>query len=298
MEDPQTQGKVRGRYVLATALLMCACGDPPLVEKVTDFSDRAGQYTVSTFRSDARGWVSYSVYLPPDWSEVGTQGYPLILFLHGQGGDENTFAEHVDPTTLNRWIDEGQVPPFVLIAPRGHLEPDEVHWTDRGNVRLLTSGGSGGIRAMAEANFRAGGSRGPTSVHGQSRGATGALDLIFSRPESFASVGVTSFVSDYALARLKKTVLHNADLLRGSDLRLRITIGARDPYVTQRGRTGSSDLHTFLQDLGISHQYEVIPEAGHHFGELWQTLLPEGESAGLRDLRFHAASWSGAEIGR
>ena len=88
-------------------------------DEVRDFTGRGGRYTRSAFLSDSRGWVFFNVYLPPGWSPGGPEAYPLIIFLHGQMGDEHRFTDNVRASQLNGWIENGSVAPFVLIAPRG-----------------------------------------------------------------------------------------------------------------------------------------------------------------------------------
>ncbi|MCS7045917.1 MAG: esterase family protein [Gemmataceae bacterium] len=56
------------------------------------------------------------VYLPPGYD--GVRRYPLAIFLHGAGQDENFFFQaHVINT--DRAIAAGDLPPFIIAAPDG-----------------------------------------------------------------------------------------------------------------------------------------------------------------------------------
>ena len=97
-------------------------------DEVIDFSERNGHFTRTVFQSEARGWAYFSVYLPPDWTPEGTETYPLILYLHGQGGDEHTFPWLIGAEDINEWIESEEIPPFVLIAPRGADQRMRAQW--------------------------------------------------------------------------------------------------------------------------------------------------------------------------
>jgi pimeloyl-ACP methyl ester carboxylesterase len=62
------------------------------------------------------------VYLPPGYDP--SQSYPLIIWLHGFGQDEHTFAEVVAPR-LDRAIASGKVPPHIVAAPDGSINGHE-----------------------------------------------------------------------------------------------------------------------------------------------------------------------------
>jgi S-formylglutathione hydrolase FrmB len=59
------------------------------------------------------------VYLPPGYEPC--QRYPLIMWLHGFGQDEQSFADLVAPL-IDQAIDEGKLPPVIVAAPDGSLD--------------------------------------------------------------------------------------------------------------------------------------------------------------------------------
>ena len=258
-----------------------------------DFEGRDGHYTVSSFQSAARGRVHFTVYLPPAWTPDGTEAYPLIIFLHGQTGDEFRFPDNVPVSDLNQWIGEGAVPPFVLIAPRGADEIGTVRWYHTPNVLLLTSDDPSELRAFCWRRFRAGGSSNSLSVHGHSRGASGALHFALNYPDKFASSVANAFVSDYVLEALKTSASENRERILTAGIRLRMIIGPEDSFVLNDGRIGSPAMHLHLDSLGIPHEYEVLPGVTHSFSSLWNYQRPDGLQSGLYELQFHARAWNG-----
>ena len=285
--------------LLLATVLVVACGDDgnPLLEEEprSKFQGQDGLYTVSSFESGARGKVFFTVYLPPGWSVGGTETYPLILFLHGQHGDEHYFRTRVPESDLNTWIRDGLVPPFVLIAPRGADNIGTVQWYHDENVALLTSGAPDELRAFAWETFRAGGSPERISVHGHSRGASGALHFTLNHWDLFASAVANAFVSDYVLDDYREAAVENRDAIVQSGITLRMTIGTQDSFVLEDDRVGSPALHEHLDTLGIPHEYEVYPGVTHGFSSLWDYELSGGKQAGLYELQLHADAWDGGE---
>ncbi len=296
---PGTPPRRPGRWSLAF-LLLVVLGVPGCSDNATGPGDgdqgiswRAGGYTFSSFRSGARGEVHFSVYLPPGWSPEGTGVYPLIIYLHGQGGTERGFPSVVAAEELNGWIEAGLVPPFVLVAPRGDDIPDRVQWYHTGNERLLTSESPNELRSFCWTAFRAGGDPGRISVHGQSRGASGVLFFTLNHFDKFASGVANAFVSDYVLDDYMAAATLHRDAIVASGIRLRMTIGSDDAYVHDLNRTGSWVMDRHLTDLGIPHEFQVLPGVPHGLNAQWHYVHPDGKPNGLHELQFHAGAWRG-----
>jgi S-formylglutathione hydrolase FrmB len=236
--------------------------------------------------------VNFSVYLPPGWSPEGSETYPLIFFLHGQHGDQFSFTTSVSVSELNGWINDGLIPPFVLVAPNGSDIPASVQWYFPDNVSLLTSESPNELRAYCLEMFRAGGSPGNTSVHGHSRGASGALYFALNHWDRFSSAVSNAFVSDYVLDERKADAVRNREAVIDSGIALRMTIGTEDSFTLDDGRIGSPALHQHLDSLGIVHEYELLPGVTHGMSSIWDFERPDQGKNGLYELQFHAASWS------
>lgn len=90
---------------LATSLTACIKDHP--------------RVTYDEVQSEAEGRaMPYAVYTPPGWD--GQTRLPLVVFLHGGGDDERVLERHpVVTRILDRWIEEGTLPPFIMVAPKG-----------------------------------------------------------------------------------------------------------------------------------------------------------------------------------
>jgi len=75
--------------------------------------------TYAEVQSAAEGRaMPYAVYTPPGWD--GKTPLPLVVFLHGGGDDERVLEKHPVVTRhLDRWVEEGRIPPFIMVAPKG-----------------------------------------------------------------------------------------------------------------------------------------------------------------------------------
>jgi S-formylglutathione hydrolase FrmB len=78
------------------------------------------------------------VYVPPGFQTA--QPYPIILWLHGFGQDEQSFLTDVAPL-IDRAIAEGKLPPVIVAAPDGSLD-GEPSLTNTGSFFLNTMAGA------------------------------------------------------------------------------------------------------------------------------------------------------------
>jgi pimeloyl-ACP methyl ester carboxylesterase len=62
------------------------------------------------------------VYLPPEFDP--RQSYPLIIWLHGFGQDEHSFAKEIAPR-IDQAIACGKLPPHIIASPDGSLNGHE-----------------------------------------------------------------------------------------------------------------------------------------------------------------------------
>lgn len=75
--------------------------------------------TYAELQSEAEGRpMTYAVYTPPGWD--GVTPLPLVVFLHGGGDDEKVLEKKaMVPRRLDQWIEDGLLPPFLMVAPDG-----------------------------------------------------------------------------------------------------------------------------------------------------------------------------------
>ncbi len=110
---------------------------------------------------------------------------PVVIFLHGWGGNAHTWAELGGPTLLTELISSGQTPPMTVVAPDGsnsnwlNWHNGEERWED-----FLTKD----LPAALQKHFRVGG----FSVIGTSMGGEAALRLALKFPGQFQCAAALS----------------------------------------------------------------------------------------------------------
>ncbi|BDS11600.1 alpha/beta hydrolase [Aureispira anguillae] len=246
---------------------------------------KTGNYTHSSFTSKSRGQVDFNVYLPSNWSQERAKKYPLLILLHGQGEDENTFIQAFPVSSLNHWMKNQLIPEMVIVAVRGGTNTNEMQWYTNPNEEMITSDKKQELRRFCAENFHTTMESTQISVIGHSRGATGALNFALYFPTKFASVVSSAFVSDYAIKRLKQAVDKNLDEILKSNIKIELLIGDQDQYVQNNNRKGSPIMSDYLRMHGIQHKFKIIENKGHRLIELWEY------PTNLHYLEFIAESW-------
>lgn len=129
------------------------------------------------------GSVEYAALLPDEYAPEGPR-LPLLLMLHGAGGDREQiarFRSRVD----GMWAD-GDLPKMVIATPsvaRGSIYMDSYDGKDRWETFIMTE-----FLPHLRAKYRVSGDRETTMVTGISMGGFGSLRLGFKYPETFGAV--------------------------------------------------------------------------------------------------------------
>lgn len=174
----------RRLWLLAVALLVGAAAGP-LPSRA-----RPGEGRVVSFAFDSRTLLrkaTFHAYLPPGYSAEAPRGYPMIVALHGLGGNgRDWFA--ADGGDLVRELDArivaGEMDPVLVVAPDG----ENGYWTDHATADRGARWGSFVAEVEAEAGGRLRVDRDRVAVVGASMGGHGALSAALMRPERYRAV--------------------------------------------------------------------------------------------------------------
>ncbi|HPA17776.1 MAG TPA: alpha/beta hydrolase-fold protein [Verrucomicrobiae bacterium] len=247
--------------------------------------------------------VSYLVWLPPAY-EQETKRYPVIYWLHGMGGNQRggatMFVPHVEAA-----IKEGVLPPVIVVLVNGMVKS---FYCDSSDGRCpMESVIVKDLIPHVDATYRTIAGRDGRIIEGYSMGGYGAGHLGFKYPELFATVVINAgalldpnmtnapregpmfgvFGNDAArrvAEHPRELARKNADQLRGKT-RIRIGCGSLDGLLPR-----NEDLHNVLTELGIEHDYEVVPDVAHESPRYYQML-------GTSVYGFHAKSLRSAREG-
>jgi enterochelin esterase-like enzyme len=211
--------------------------------------------------------VGFNIYLPPDYDSSGDRRYPVLYWLHGAGGHE---SQGVAQAAL---LDK------AITAGRELIPHVDSHY-----------------RTQPAPFGRA--------IEGMSMGGNGALKLALKYPEMFGNVlaiagsyrrlkldgyypGIAAPQQEW-VSKLAQWYSPDDDVFTLADrnmprfghLRIRLLIGTQDVSFQD-----SEVLHTWLRDLSIPHEYEILLGVAHNTTAYY-------ERAGIHGFEFQAAGFA------
>jgi S-formylglutathione hydrolase len=243
--------------------------------------------------------VEYSVLLPDGYdAEKGT--LPLLLFLHGGGGDRN-FLTRMRPMIDEMWK-SGTLPRMVVVTPSASRS---FYMDYKDGSQKWESFIIGPFLEHLRATYKVTRERNGTLLFGISMGGLGALRLGFKYPDKFQGLAALEPGIDPALKwsdvkprsrfwrgdDLMETIfgkpfdpdywernnpasiaLANADKIRASGLGIYLDAGDEDSFNLHEA---TEFMHRLLWDHKILHEYHLIRGADH----VGRTLRPRSMEA-------------------
>jgi S-formylglutathione hydrolase len=231
--------------------------------------------------------VQYAVLLP-DGYEAAKDPLPLLLFLHGGGGDKSVLAR------MRSIFDEtwkaGTLPPMVVVTPSAarSFYMDYKDGSQKWETFIVTE-----FLNHLRAKYKVTRERRGTLLFGISMGGMGALRMGFKYPEQFAGLVAMEPGIDPVLKwrdlqprnkfwrgrELMETIfgkpfdeayweannvatiaVARAEKLRASGLGIYIEAGDEDAFYLHEA---TEFLHRILWDHKISHEYHLVRGADH-----------------------------------
>jgi S-formylglutathione hydrolase FrmB len=128
------------------------------------------------------------VYLPPGYDP--RVSYPLLLWLHGFGGDETQFVRQV-VFALDQAILTGKLPPVIAVAPDGSIPCTPTRPWKTGSWFINSRQGNWedyimrDVLGWAQARYKIRAEREARIIAGWSMGGFGAYNLGFKHPDEF-----------------------------------------------------------------------------------------------------------------
>jgi len=212
--------------------------------------------------------MTYHVYLPPCYTGDQQTHYPVLYLLHGQTYNEDQWIRLGVPTTADRLIAAGQVPPFIVVFPfdYSYLQPTEYHFEDV-FMQLLLPQIDATYRTIPDAAHRA--------VGGLSRGGAWALHLGIHHPEVFGAIGADSPALFYSDAGTLPIAVRDMPI----DHLPHIYIDAGD---NDSELQSSHNIMKLLDNFGVP--YEWHENTGFHDEAYWGAHVEDY-------LRWYAGHW-------
>jgi S-formylglutathione hydrolase FrmB len=271
-----------------------------------------------TFRSQKAGTdVGYNVLLPPGYA-TGDRRYPVVYWLHGLGGNENSDPASLAPKALAAM--QAGLPPVIVVFVNGADYTFYVDSPDRGvpAATILASE----LIAHVDATYRTIAERRGRAIEGFSMGGFGALHHAMTRPDLFGSVvayapallevqpspeggqtlrragGTHAGAAPESPALMSKNklvfqlmfggkpevvALHSPyTLLRLHAPRLRTQLPVRVVIGTADGLWNAAQrFRTLMREHAYELEYEEVEGVPHNIGRLY-------DGVGAKGLAFHA----------
>ncbi|HXF39440.1 MAG TPA: alpha/beta hydrolase-fold protein [Blastocatellia bacterium] len=245
------------------------------------------------------GPVEFNVLLP-DGYESAKGPLPVLLFLHGGGGDRN-FLLRLRPAIDDLWK-AGTLRPMVIVTPSAARS---FYMDYKDGSQKWESFIAGPFLDHLRQTYKITRERKGTLLFGISMGGLGGLRLAFKYPDKFEAVAALEPGIDPALKwkevkprnrfyrsdELMQTIfgkpfdegyweannpasiaVARADKLRSSGLSIYIDVGDEDAFNIHEG---TEFLHRILWDKQIQHEYHLVRGADH----VGRTIRPRTSEA-------------------
>ncbi len=236
--------------------------------------------------------VSYHIYTPEEYDSDKQRRFPVIYWLHGLNGGVKWVPRILAYYT--QAMRAGNIPPTIIVFPNGM---NESMWVDSADGTFpVESILIGELIPEVDRLYRTIPSRRGRLVEGFSMGGYGAARLGLKYAGLFGAVSIlgagplqTNFMSGPRKnksdrARILKEVYgnspdkfremspwelatKNAVQILAKKLALRVIIGAKD-----RALEANKNFSNHLNELGIPHDFQVIPNVGHSAPKLLEAI--------------------------
>lgn len=210
-----------------------------------------------SFSSEAVGAeVGYNVSLPPSYAGGETR-YPVIYFLHGAGGNENSDAGGFS-SFVSRLTEAKRISPAICVFPNGGMSG----YQDRPATKIL--GETLIIKELIpliDRTYRTQPTRESRVVAGFSMGGGGAIRLALKHPDLFSAAG--SWAASLGSRGGEIPAELQAEHLRKLDGKVRLLMIVGDQDFTNASHKPFIEN---LEQAKYPHRYRVLEGVGHNLG--------------------------------
>jgi enterochelin esterase family protein len=215
----------------------------------------------------------FFVYLPPGYSQTGSDRYPVLYLLHGSGDDASTWT-HLGRANyiLDNLIAAGKAKPMIVVMPYGHARLPAGH-PEGGDTRVARQRAFGvdligEVMPRVEKRYRTRAAPEDRAIVGLSMGGGQSLRIGLNRPDMFRWVGGFSSAVRGALPELFPA-LDRAPEKASENLRLLWVGCGKDDFLLRQNEA----FRKWLEKKQIRHTYRLT-EGGHSW-PVWRRYLAE-----------------------
>lgn len=214
------------------------------------------------------------IYLPPCYQKEKEGGYPLLVLLHGQNGQDDQWINLGLTKAADSLILSNEIPAIVMVFPWERLYL--LDWRESHFGEALTED----LMAYILAEYNINPARDQHAIGGISRGASWAVQVGMESPQLFGVIGGHSFPSFGGEIRKLPVWIEQFDPL--GEPALYFDIGKYDRY-----KRYCDPFMEALTQQGVEHQY-IINEGAHN-NEYWQEHI-------IDYLTWYGKTFSGTDL--
>jgi Predicted esterase len=220
--------------------------------------------------------VGYNVYLPPGYNDPahGDTRYPVLYFLHGATGNENSDAGGV-AGLVSGLIAANKIPPVLCVFPNGgpysgyRDHPNSKQQVETMIIRELLP--------LIDREFRTQPTRDARAIFGFSMGGAGAVRYALTYPDLFSAAGAWAGAFRYR-TQPENTLpaVYAVDVLKplAHRVQLLLVVGSDDNTLDSH-----APVLTNLVAAKFPFTFELLPRVAHDPGAYYQ-------HSGEKMLRF------------
>lgn len=204
--------------------------------------------------------VGYNVYLPAAYVR-GKGRFPVIYFLHGAGGTENSDAGAFSEL-MARLVEAKKIPPAICVYPNGGLSGyrDQPEQKVMGETLIIKE-----LVPLIDRTYRTQVRREGRTITGFSMGGGGAVRLALKYPDLFSAAG--SWAGALTPRRGGPAPELSVENLRkvNGQVRLLLIVGDKDLTFA-----GHAPVKKNLEEAAYPVKYEVLEGVSHDLGVYYE----------------------------
>jgi len=200
--------------------------------------------------------LQFYLYLPPCYSDLASDPYPVVFLLHGQTFTDEQWVRLGVSETMDRLIIDKVIPPYVIVLPY-----ETQAFYNRYSTALTLS-----LIPWIEAEYNVRNVKECRAIGGISRGGGWALYTVFQNPDLFGHLGMHStptFNGEQGRIRSSLRTLSITDLPR-----IYMDIGSSDYWYPD-----AYSMKEFFDVNAVPHEW--IENPGKHDEAYWESHLEE-----------------------
>ncbi len=149
----------------------------------------------SFFSESLRIQRMVDIYLPESYNPDEDVSYPAIYFLHGAGGNQNSYPEIIN--ILDTLIEGGYIQPVIVVKPNGFIGPYAGSmWTNSELYGAFEDFVIYDLIEFVEQSYNVYSDRNYRGITGHSMGGIGCMKIALAHPDMFRAVASLSGALD------------------------------------------------------------------------------------------------------